>query len=208
MFKRFALPLAFVLVTSFAQADKKALVDEIIKLSEADKQIEESFAQITKNVPNPFKGKFGDQQTKFDEVFTKAVKEELIRITKEIYGKVMPQLAGLYDKHFTEEDLAAITAFMKSPAGIKQKNMMPKVMEEMSKVMQDTSKGLMPAMQDALKKGMDAAKKAGIDPKLVDELLEKREEEAKKQKEMMEKFQKMQEEGAKKGEKEAVEEID
>lgn len=208
MLKRFALPLAFVLVTSFAQADKKALIDEVIKLSEADQQIKQSFEQITKNIPNPFKDKFGDQQAKFDDVFTKAVKEELTRIVTEIYNKVMPQLAGLYDKHFTEEDLAAITTFMKSPAGIKQKNMMPKVMEEMSKVMQDTSKNLMPAMQDALKKGMEAAKKVGIDPKLVDDLLAKRENESKKQKEMMEKFQKMQEENAKKGETGAAEEID
>lgn len=196
MLKRFALPIAFVLAAGFAHADKKALISEMIKLSETDKQIEQSFSQISKNPPNPFKDKFGDDQKKFDDIYLKTVKEELERITKDVYTKVIDQLNKLYDKHFTEEELTQIVNFMKSPAGLKQKTAMPKVMDEMSQVMRSSRETVMPAMQEALKKGMEAAKKQGVNPSKIDELLQKREDDMKKQQEMMEKFKKMQEEKA------------
>ena len=192
MLKRFALPIAFVLATGFAHADKKTLISEMIKLSEADKQIEQSFSQISKNPPNPFKDKLGDDQKKFDDIYLKTVKEELERITKDVYTKVMDELSKLYDKNFTEEELTQIVSFMKSPAGLKQKTAMPKVMEEMSLVMRNSRETVMPAMQEALKKGMEAAKKQGVNPAKIDELLQKREDDMKKQQEMMEKFKKMQ----------------
>ena len=198
MFKRFALPIAFVLATSFAHADKKTLVDEMIKLNELDKQIGDSLSQISKNPPNPFKGKLAEDQEKFDEAYVKTVKEELDKITKDTLQKVLTQLAGLYDKHFSEEDLSKIVEFLKSPAGLKQKNEMPKIMEEMSEVMHKSRETVMPAMQKAIEKGVEEAKKKVSNTAKIDEILKERDESMKKQQEMMEKFKKMQEEKANK----------
>lgn len=147
----FVLALAFTVSFSYAEEDKVALIEEVLRLTRAEETTR--IGQL-----EGFKSGF--------EMSGAAIpadkKAKIIAAGKQIMGEVMPwsvmkkDFIEMYDKHCTVEDLKTIIALCKDPKyktliakqieligpsikiGQKYgKLMMPKMMESTTKIMQE-----------------------------------------------------------------------
>ncbi len=120
------LLLAFIITVPLLadQTTKTALIEEMLQLTGADKMVDDVLDQqqalIKQQLSNlvlqddnlaPYRDKLEpviqDYQVKVVDVVKRAMK----------WTQVKPQMVKVYDELFSEEELAAIVAFDKTPAG-------------------------------------------------------------------------------------------
>lgn len=129
-------------------AEKKAVINEFIEISNANKTASLMADEIVKmtieqqrrsnpNVPDKF--------LKVVEEETKATFEEAFQS-----GSFTEMLYPVYDKHFTTEELKDIITFYKTPTGAKTLLVMPAMMQESIKIGQEWTKLQIPTLQKNL----------------------------------------------------------
>jgi len=84
-------------------------------------------------------------------------KARLDAITEEIfkqmpYDEMMAATAGIYRKHFTSDDVKALTAFYRSPSGQKFLSEMPALVQESMRAGSDIMMKRMPEIMDGVEK--------------------------------------------------------
>jgi len=144
-----ALTLCLPLAARADDASMRAKAKELIELLHTDRAVEQGTTSILGQVdaagektvgPNPT----FDRQAKFDE-FRKQVAD---RVDAEMGWKVMePAFVDIYVKTYTEEELNAIVAFLKSPAGTAYLAKTPLVTTQANKVAQARMATLQPELR-------------------------------------------------------------
>ncbi len=130
--KRFAFILVVALAaagspeTSWAQATKAEKAREVFRVFQGDGMMEQifeaMFAQInamTKQAHPELPNEVGD-----------IIQDEILAALKESIPLVMDEMAAIYVRIFTEEELDAMLAFYRSPAGQSMLKKMPEAMAE------------------------------------------------------------------------------
>lgn len=160
--KKFAFAVAAVVFTAGAHAApaSDAAIRELMEATNARANMTVSVQNLARALPqilriraeevvrnNP---KLNDEQRKAEmanvdrrmPAITAALQKDLNdpKLVDELYSQVVP----LYAKHFTAEDVKALTAFYRSPAGKKSLEVMPVLMGESAqaaqKIMQERAK--------------------------------------------------------------------
>ncbi len=128
-------------------ASKRAAIMELLKVTEADKSVEQVVAQMMAAHQRQYPMMIAEIVNS-DPNMTDAQKKEMIEkaqersassserlrelfVQKIDLGKVMDEVAlKVYDKNFTESELKDIIAFYKTPTGQKSLKQMPEVLKE------------------------------------------------------------------------------
>ncbi|CAN5479286.1 hypothetical protein BH11CYA1_BH11CYA1_12060 [soil metagenome] len=148
---------------------KKALILELLKMTDADKQVEMIINQLTLSHQRRYPALFAQavnaapnlSEEKKKELIAK-VQEQSVRsserlrqlfVTKIDLSKVMQEVAlQVYDKNFTESEMQDIITFYKTPTGKKTLQALPAVMSES---MEMTTALITPPLTDIMKQVMD-----------------------------------------------------
>ena len=104
------------------------------------------------------------QKKKIPERTFEALKKELIEIIIENiseHGGLMDQLANIYDKYFTHQEIIEMIAFYQTPTGKKSVLLMPKIFDESVMVGKRFSQSMKTEIDDRL---MNALKREGLIP--------------------------------------------
>lgn len=151
---------------------KPDLIKELIKLMEVEKQFTSTNEQLISSFPNPFSQEFGSDQSKFDKIYKDSITTTMTEQMKKLSEKLMPKITKLYETDFTAEELQQLVDFYKSPAGIKQQKLAPKLMKEtMSVIQSGMENDIAMSYEAVLKNALEEAKKQKINPEKVDALL-------------------------------------
>ncbi len=158
--------------TSNLSAEKKALILDLLKITEADKTVDKVVAQMMAahqrqyplmiaQIVNADTGLTADQKKDIIEKSQTRSQQSSERL-KELFkqkidlGDVLNRVAlVVYDKNFTEAELKDIIAFYKTPTGQKTLKQMPDVMRES---MDMTSNLIAPQMGQIITQLMDEEK--------------------------------------------------
>ncbi len=158
--------------TSNLSAEKKALILDLLKITEADKTVDKVVAQMMAahqrqyplmiaQIVNADTGLTADQKKDIIEKSQTRSQQSSERL-KELFkqkidlGEVLNRVAlVVYDKNFTEAELKDIIAFYKTPTGQKTLKQMPDVMRES---MDMTSSLIAPQMGQIITQLMDEEK--------------------------------------------------
>ena len=126
------------------EAEKLALAKELMDLTGMDKLGPQIVQGMGKQMEKEFGEKLGEDFTKFWNDFMAELD----------FGALMDQMAPLYAKYFTLEELREIRDFQKSPVGRKSIRIMPEMMQdimplamEWGKEMGEKAKKLAEAME-------------------------------------------------------------
>lgn len=158
-------------------ADKKTLIKELVKLMEVEKQFTSTNEQLINSFPNPFAQEFGSAQSKFNKIYKESITTTMTAQMKKLSEKLMPKISKLYEADFTAEELQQLVDFYKSPAGVKQQKLAPKMMKETMSVIQSGMENDIATSYDAvLKDALNKAKKQKINPEKVDALIKQHDE--------------------------------
>jgi hypothetical protein len=145
----FALVLCLPLAAHADDASMRAKAKELIELVHTDRMVEQGTSSIMGQVYAAGEGVVGpnptfERQAKFDE-FRKQVAD---KIDTELGWKAMePAFIDTYIKIYTEDELNAIVAFMKSPAGAAYLEKTPQVTAQANKVIQSKMATLQPELR-------------------------------------------------------------
>lgn len=156
---------------------KEDLIKELFKLMEVDKQFTSTNEQLINSFPNPFAQEFAADQSKFDKIYKDQITKTMTEQMKKMSEKLMPRITKLYEADFSPEELQQLVDFYKSPAGVKQQKLAPKMMKETMTVIQSGMENEIGMSYDAvLKNSLEEAKKQKISPEKIDALLKQHEE--------------------------------
>jgi len=154
------LLILLAVVPMFAdQSTKTALIEEMLQLTGADKMVDNVLDQqqalIKQQLSNlvmqddsltPYREKLEpvieDYQVKIIGVMKKAMR----------WAQVKPQMVKIYDELFTEEELSAIVAFDKTPAGKALIAKTPALTEKSMEIGLRQLNDVMPEIQDLSEK--------------------------------------------------------
>ena len=95
---------------------------------------------------------FAQQITQMSGAETDEAVARCREITSTVIGEALPglfdEVIPIYEKHFTHEEILAITAFHESPIGKKSIEVMPQLMAESMQVAQRWTMEMMPRLQE------------------------------------------------------------
>lgn len=148
---------------------KKALILELLKMTDADKQVEMIINQLTlshqRRYPILFAQAVNAAPNLSDEKKKELIagaQEQSVRSSERLrqlfvqkidLSKVMQEVAlQVYDKNFTEAEMQDIITFYKTPTGKKTLQALPAVMSES---MEMTTKLITPPLSDIMKQVME-----------------------------------------------------
>jgi uncharacterized protein len=146
-----AAVFAFAAIAHAAPASE-ASIRELMETTGARANMAMSLQNLAKALPQILRAraeamvrnnpKFNDEQRKAEmanverrmPIITTALQKDLNdpKLVDELYNQVVP----LYARHFTQEDVKALTAFYKSPTGKKSLEVMPVLMGESAQAAQ------------------------------------------------------------------------
>ena len=148
---------------------KKALILELLKMTDADKQVEMIINQLTLSHQRRYPALFAQavnaapnlSDEKKKELIAK-VQDQTVRSSERLrqlfvqkidLGKVMQEVAlQVYDKNFTESEMQDIITFYKTPTGKKTLQALPAVMSES---MEMTTSLITPPLTEIMKQVME-----------------------------------------------------
>ena len=128
------------------QNTKQQKIDELIKVMNLDSMVDSMYGQVEgmmKGMSDQMGGK-PSEQTIFDKYYgdmTTVLKTEMS------WAKMQPMMVNVYDKHFSEQEIADMLAFYKTDTGQKILEKMPVVMQESMQMSQSLMKDAMPKIQ-------------------------------------------------------------
>jgi len=150
-FFRLAVCLAIALPALAGQTGKRALIDEMLTLTNSQAIVEtvvnqqqaalEQKLQQIVDSSDELKPYAKDLKPILADFETKTI--DIIRKTLD-WGTLRPQIVSIYEDVFTEEDLKGAIAFYRTPAGQAVLKKMPELMTATTKLVQDKLEIAMP----------------------------------------------------------------
>ena len=128
------------------QNTKQQKIDELIKVMNLDSMVDSMYGQV-EGMMKGMSDQMGvkpSEQTIFDKYYgdmTTVLKTEMS------WAKMQPMMVNVYDKHFSEQEIADMLAFYKTDTGQKILEKMPVVMQESMQMSQSLMKDAMPKIQ-------------------------------------------------------------
>lgn len=141
--------LVLLLAAGAALADeaaKTAKIEEMLQLTKADQMINQMLDQVRSmqtqqlarmDLPPERRARAQEMQSKISQLISASLSWEKLR----------PQYVKLYSDAFTEEELAAILAFYKSPAGRAMLEKMPQLMLKSMSIGQQAVANIQPEIE-------------------------------------------------------------
>lgn len=140
--------------SSYAQA-KKESVKELFILVKQDSMAIKMVDAILPAMINQMQSQLKDSTIKAQSKARMAVVMESV---KQILKPLTDDLINIYVKHFSQEEINALIAFYKTPAGQKYVNMTPEIQKELMGLM---FQKYVPEMQKSITVKMDELKNEG-----------------------------------------------
>jgi uncharacterized protein len=143
-------------VTPALDEIERTMVEEIMRVTKVEQQMATTMDQMKKMV--------ADQVQTLD--LPESAKEHAVRAQKRMFDLVAEEMSwkqvkdefiAMYVKVFTQEELAGLLTFYRSPAGQAMINKMPALMQEVMAFTQSRMQALMPRIQAMVE---DLAKEA------------------------------------------------
>ena len=150
--------LAVLAGASSAQAPDKARVaaaKQMMELAGSAAQFDQVMPLMSQQMSQAFKNLAPGSATEIDDVFRQLVPRFVAR-----KGELLDQIAGLYATEMTLDELNAIVAFYKSPAGLKFASVQPKILRESMALGQQWGQKIGAEFADEARREL---KKRGID---------------------------------------------
>lgn len=128
------------------QNTKQQKIDELISVMNLDSMVDSMYGQI-EGMMKGMSDQMGvkpSEQAIFDKYYgdmTTVLKTEMS------WAKMQPMMVNVYDKHFSEQEIADMLAFYKTDTGQKILEKMPVVMQESMQMSQSLMKDAMPKIQ-------------------------------------------------------------
>ena len=128
------------------QTAKQQKIDELVNVMDMDSMVDSMYAQVEGMMQNMSvqMGVKPDEKAIFDKYY--ADMTEVLK-TKMSWKKMQPMIIQVYDKHFSEQEIADMLAFYKTDTGQKILEKMPVVMQESMQMSQSLMKDAMPKIQ-------------------------------------------------------------
>jgi hypothetical protein len=136
-----------------AQAVRKQLAEELLVLTETDKNLESTFEMVKqmqmdqlKNIPLP------KELSEEDSQKIASMQEKIVDILVEEMGwdKIKEDIIDIYVDVFTKEELEGIIAFYKTPFGQKLIKKQPELLQKSMEIAQKQLTTIMPKVQKAI----------------------------------------------------------
>lgn len=128
------------------QNTKQQKIDELINVMNLDSMVDSMYGQV-EGMMKGMSDQMGvkpSEQAIFDKYYgdmTTVLKTEMS------WAKMQPMMVNVYDKHFSEQEIADMLAFYKTDTGQKILEKMPVVMQESMQMSQSLMKDAMPKIQ-------------------------------------------------------------
>ncbi|KAA1158986.1 DUF2059 domain-containing protein [Pseudoalteromonas distincta] len=128
------------------QSTKQQKIDELINVMNLDSMVDSMYGQV-EGMMKGMSDQMGvkpSEQAIFDKYYgdmTTVLKTEMS------WAKMQPMMVNVYDKHFSEQEIADMLAFYKTDTGQKILEKMPVVMQESMQMSQSLMKDAMPKIQ-------------------------------------------------------------
>lgn len=143
------LALAFPVAARADEASRRTKAQEMMSLLHTEKQIQQNADNLMKQIADAADKAAGPDASSDAKAKADDFKKQASHLVEEqISWKALePQFTDVYAKAFTEEQLDAIIAFYKSPAGAALLTGMPDVNAQLSKFGQSRIQTLQPQLQ-------------------------------------------------------------
>ena len=129
------------------QNSKQQKIDELINVMNMDAMVDSMYGQV-EGMMKGMSDQMGikpSEQAIFDKYYgdmTTVLKTEMS------WAKMQPMMISVYEKHFSEQEIADMLAFYKTDTGQKILEKMPVVMQESMQMSQSLMKDAIPKIQD------------------------------------------------------------
>ncbi|EGI74515.1 hypothetical protein PH505_af00320 [Pseudoalteromonas distincta] len=128
------------------QNTKQQKIDELIKVMNLDSMVDSMYGQV-EGMMKGMSDQMGvkpSEQAIFDKYYSDMT---TVLKTEMSWAKMQPMMVNVYDKHFSEQEIADMLAFYKTDTGQKILEKMPVVMQESMQMSQSLMKDAMPKIQ-------------------------------------------------------------
>jgi len=145
---------ATVLPCAADEDSKAAKIEELLVVMKADKLVDQIFDQMNSVLMGQLGGA-GDGKSIMSEVQPQLMAAIRRRMS---WDKMKPQYVRIYGESFTEEEVSAMVAFYKTPAGRSMLEKLPVVMQKSMEIVQPIMKDLTPEIQRIVETAAEKAK--------------------------------------------------
>ncbi|MBB1280339.1 DUF2059 domain-containing protein [Pseudoalteromonas sp. SR41-1] len=128
------------------QNTKQQKIDELISVMNLDSMVDSMYGQV-EGMMKGMSDQMGvkpSEQAIFDKYYSDMT---TVLKTEMSWAKMQPMMVNVYDKHFSEQEIADMLAFYKTDTGQKILEKMPVVMQESMQMSQSLMKDAMPKIQ-------------------------------------------------------------
>ncbi|ATC87181.1 MULTISPECIES: DUF2059 domain-containing protein [Pseudoalteromonas] len=128
------------------QNTKQQKIDELISVMNLDSMVDSMYGQV-EGMMKGMSDQMGvkpSEQAIFDKYYSDMT---TVLKTEMSWAKMQPMMISVYDKHFSEQEIADMLAFYKTDTGQKILEKMPVVMQESMQMSQSLMKDAMPKIQ-------------------------------------------------------------
>ena len=140
------LPIVFLLALTPVLADeasKRARIEEMLSITNAESMTNQMLEQV-RGMAFQNSGPTDASAKQLQNRIFDLLKQELA------WAKMKPEYVKLYDELFTEEELDAIVAFYRSPAGQAMTKKMPQLVQRSMQLSQRRMNDVMPKVKQLL----------------------------------------------------------
>ncbi|KAA1150028.1 DUF2059 domain-containing protein [Pseudoalteromonas sp. FUC4] len=128
------------------QNTKQQKIDELINVMNMDAMVDSMYGQV-EGMMKGMSDQMGvkpSEQAIFDKYYSDMT---TVLKTEMSWAKMQPMMVNVYDKHFSEQEIADMLAFYKTDTGQKILEKMPVVMQESMQMSQGLIQDAMPKIQ-------------------------------------------------------------
>lgn len=147
LYKCIVILLCVLLSTTVsAEADKTALGEELLEVTQSKQLIDNMFPQVEMMLKNSLKGLNVEEKDK--PIIERYNQKVMALMKREMdWNTLKPQFIAIYTRTFSVSELQELLAFYRSPTGKKVIKKMPLLMQESMQMVQGQVKQLLPQMQ-------------------------------------------------------------
>ena len=153
--------LAIAAVSRSEESKRRALAEELMVMMDMKENIEKAFDMVKEMIPDQVR-QYGDAGAEAATAAEKQAQDMMDFIQKEMsWDKIKEDYINVYSETFTEEELAGIVEFYKSPAGQSFIKKQPELMRRSMEISQKQMMELMPKIQELNRKAGGAGAPGG-----------------------------------------------
>jgi hypothetical protein len=144
-------------------------VRELLEVTQARKLSEGTFAQMDKFMSEAMKRELaGKVPTAEQQAILDDLRARLVALVGEAlkWEKLEPRYVDIYRQSFTDEEIAGMLAFYKTPAGQAVIDKLPVVVQHTMGLMQDLIQGITPQLRQIQAETLEKLKNSGAAPQL------------------------------------------